>query len=69
MAKQTLRYRAMNTLLHSRFVAREEDLGHRLTDDEVRKEAAYLLETIPYGGMFEGKELSKAKAQLKRLLK
>ena len=56
-------------MLHSRFVAREEDLGHRLTDDEVRSEAQYLLETIPYGGTFEGAELKKAIRQLKNLLK
>lgn len=67
--KQTLRYKAFRTLLHSRFVAREEDLGHRLTDDEVKKEAEYLLETIPYAGVFEGSELTKAKRQLKNLLK
>jgi len=69
MAKWTLRYRAFRTLLHSRFIAREEDLNHRLTDDEVREEAQYLLETIPYGGIFEGDELKKAMRQLKNLLK
>ena len=67
--KQTLRYRAFRTLLHSRFVAREEDLNHRLTDDEVKAEAKYLLETIPYAGAFEGAELKKAIRQLKNLLK
>lgn len=67
--KQSLRYRAFRTLLHSRFVAREEDIGHRLTDDEVRAEAKYLLETIPYGGILEGAELTKAKRQLRNLLK
>lgn len=65
----SLRYRAFQTMLHSRFVAREDDLNRRLTDDEVRKEAAYLLETIPYSGAFEGDDLKKAKRQLKRLLK
>lgn len=65
----TLRYRAFQTLLHSRFVAREETNGHRLTDDEVKAEAQYLLETIPYAGIFEGAELKKAVRQLKGLLK
>ena len=65
----TLRYRAFNTILHSRFVAKEESQGHRLTDDEVREEARYLLDTIPYGGIYEGEELKKAIRQLKRLLK
>lgn len=67
--KQTLRDRAFRTILHSRFVAREEDLGHELTDEEVREEASYLLETIPYGGAYEGAELRKAKRQLNALLK
>lgn len=67
--KHTLRYRAFQTMLHSRFVAREEDFGHKLTDDDVKKEAQYLLETIPYGGVFEGEDLKKAKRQLRRLLK
>ena len=56
-------------MLHSRFVAREDDLNRRLTDDEVKVEARYLLETIPYAGMFEGDDLKKAMCQLKRLLK
>lgn len=60
---------AFQTLLHSRFVAREESLGHQLTDEEVKQEAQYLLDTIPYAGIFEGKELTKAKRQLQRLIK
>lgn len=56
-------------MLHSRFVAREESNGHELTDEEVKSEAQYLLETIPYGGIYEGAELAKAKRQLKSLLK
>lgn len=67
--KRTLRDRAFNTILHSRFVAREETLGGTLTDEDVKAEAEYLLETIPYAGTFEGKELAKAKRQLKALLK
>ena len=67
--KTTLRYRAFQTLLHSRFVAREDDLNRRMSDDEVRAEARYLLETIPYAGIFEGDDLKKAIRQLKRLLK
>lgn len=64
----TLRNRAFQTLLHSRFTAREEDLGHRLTDDEVRAEAKYQLEDLPYKG-FEKDELRKAIRQMKALLK
>lgn len=64
----TLRDKALRTKLHSRFVAREEDLGHELTDDEVKSEATYLLDTIPYGEVFEGAELQKAIRQLKNLL-
>ena len=67
--KATLRYRAFRTLLHSRFVAREEELGHRLTDDEVRAEAQYQLEDLPYKGIYEGAELRKAIRQMKALLK
>lgn len=66
--KQTLRDRAFQTVLHSRFVAREEDLGHRLTDDEVIAEAKYQLEDLPYKGM-EQEELRKARRQMKSLLK
>ena len=66
--KMTLRDRAFNTMLHSRFVAREDDLNRPLTDDEVRSEAKYLLETIPYG-VFDGAELRKAVRQLKSLMK
>lgn len=67
--KYSKRYRAFQTILHSRFVAREETQGHRLTDDEVVEEAKYLLETIPYGGTYEGDELKKAIRQLKALIK
>lgn len=67
--KLTLRDRAFRTELHSRFVAREDDLNRPLTDDEIKAEAQYLLETIPYGGSFEGAELRKAVRQLKALLK
>ena len=57
------------TDLHSRFVALEETVGHRLTDEEVKEEARYLLETIPYSGVYEGEDLTRVKRQLKRLLK
>ena len=56
-------------MLRSRFVAREDDLNRRLTDEEVKSEAKYLLETIPYSGTFEGDDLKKVIRQLKRLLK
>ena len=66
---RTLRERAFATELHSRFVAREEDLGRDLTDEEVKAEARYQLETIPYSGNFEGSELRKVVRQLKALLR
>lgn len=65
----TLYERACKTLLCSRFVARADDLNRDLTDDEVREEAEYQLEDLPYKGIFEGKELQKAKRQMKALLK
>lgn len=61
--------RSLNTLLASRFVARADDLGRMLTDDEVKNEALYQLEDLPYKGIFEGKEMQKAKRQMKALLK
>lgn len=56
-------------MLHSRFAAREDDLNRPLTDDEVKENAKYLIDTIPYGGIYEGAELRKALRQLKSLLK
>ena len=63
MSKKSLWERALGTALHSRFVARADDLGHPLTDDEVRSEA--------YKGLFEDdRELyRKTERQLKALLK
>ena len=60
--------RSLNTMLHSRYVARADDLGRPLTDDEVRAEARYQLEDLPYKGSYEGAELNKAKAQMRRLI-
>lgn len=71
MAKKSLWDRALNTELHSRFAARADDLGRPLTDDEVRAEARYQLEDLPYKGLFEDdRELyRKTERQLKALLK
>ena len=41
--KKSLFDRALSTELHSRFVARAEDLGHPLTDDEVKSTSSYIL--------------------------
>ena len=60
--------RALDTSLHSRFVARSEDLGRELSDEETRKEALYLLETIPYAGL-EDVETKRAVRELKALLR
>lgn len=65
----TLYQRALKTMLQSRFVARAEDLGRPLTDEETKAEARYQLEDLPYKGMYEGKELRTAQRQMKALLK
>lgn len=62
--------KALETVMHSRFVARADDLNRSLTDDEVREEAQYQLDVLPYGDLFETKkELQKAMRQMKALLK
>lgn len=61
--------KALKTLLSSRFAARADDLNRPLTDEEVKKEARYQLEDLPYKGIFEGKELVRAKREMKKLLK
>lgn len=53
----TLYEKALSTILASRFVARAEDKGRALTDAEVRKEARYQLEDIPFKGMDDDEEL------------
>jgi len=65
----TLYKRALRTLLGSRFAARADDLNRPLTDSEVREEARYQLEDLPYKGIFEGKDLQTAKRQMKALLR
>ena len=67
--KKTLYDRALDTVLHSRFVARSEEFNRPLTDDEVREEAAYQLEDLPYKGLFEGAELREAMHQMRALIK
>ena len=67
MAK-SLRDRAMASEMHSRFVAREDDLGHLLTDEEVKDEARYQLENLPYSG-YEDAWIRKAMRQMRALLK
>lgn len=52
----TLYEKALSTSLASRFVARAEDKGRELTDLEVRKEARYQIEDIPFKGMDEDEE-------------
>ncbi len=65
----TLYEKALKTDLHSRFVARAEELGRVLTDEEVKAEAQYQLEDLPYKGLYEGKELRRAIRQMKNLSK
>ena len=64
----TLYEKALSTSLASRFVARADDLGRELTDAEVRKEARYQLNDIPYKG-FEDDEERTAILEMKNLLK
>lgn len=52
----TLYEKALSTSLASRFVARADDKGRDLTDAEVRKEARYQLEDIPFKGLDEDEE-------------
>ena len=65
----TLYEKALDTMLGSRFEARSDDLNRPLTDDEVRKEAEYQLIDLPYKGIFEGKELTRAKREMRSLLR
>ena len=65
----TLFEKAQRSMLGSRFTARADDLNRPLTDEEVRAEAKYQLEDLPYKGIFECKELAKAKRQMKSLMK
>lgn len=65
----TLYQKALKTLLASRFVARADDIGRTLTDAEVRAEAKYQLEDLPYKGVYEGRDLQTAKRQMNALLK
>lgn len=66
--KKTLYDRALDSVLSSRFVARSDDLNRPLTDDEVRKEARYQLEDLPFKGL-EPETTRKAARQMKALLK
>lgn len=68
MKRRTRFEMALDSTMHSRFVARADDLGRSLTTDEVREEAKYLLETIPYSGM-EEIELTVIMRELRRLAK
>lgn len=68
VVKKSLWQRALDTDLHSRFIARKEDLGRELTDEEIRNEAQYQLEDLPYKG-YEPEEQRKMARQLKALLR
>ena len=65
----TLYEKSLKTMLAARFVARADDLNRALTDEEVRQEAEYQLKDLPYKGMIEGKDLARAKREMKQLLK
>lgn len=69
--KHSLRTRALRTELYSRFIAREEDLGRKMTDEEVKEEAKFQLENLPYNVRFDDEpELyRKAVRQMKALMK
>lgn len=68
MPKKSLFERALNTDLHSRFIARAEDLNRDLTDEETVAEIKYHLETLPYKGL-EPEDERRIRRQLKALLK
>lgn len=63
----TLYEKALGTMLGSRFKARADDLNRPLTDDEVRAEAKYQLGDLPFKSVFEGKDLAKAKREMRTL--
>ena len=52
----------------SKVCSKADDLGRPLTDDEVRAEAMWQLEDLPYKGLYEGEELAKAKMEMKALI-
>jgi hypothetical protein len=60
--------KALKTILASRFVARADDLNRPLTDEEVRAEAKYQLEDLPFKGL-EPEDLKTARRQMKALCK
>lgn len=64
----TLYEKALSTSLASRFVARADDKGRELTNAEVRKEARYQLEDIPFKGLDEDEERT-AIQEMRNLLK
>jgi len=66
MAKRTLYDRALDTVMHSRFVAEAEDKGRALTDEEVKKSARYYLDTLPYSG-YEREFIRTAMRQMRQL--
>ena len=69
MAKRkTLFEKALNTNYYSRFIAVSEDLNRDLTDEEVKENAKYYLETIDYSG-YDESWIKETKRQLKKLLK
>lgn len=66
--KKTLRDIALNSVLCSRFIAREDDLNRPLTDAEIISETKYQLETIDYSG-YDNAFIKTAKKQLKQIIK
>ena len=60
--------KALATSLASRFQARADDMNRRLTDEEVRDEARYQLDDLPYKGWAKD-EVRIATREMKRLLK
>lgn len=70
MAKEgSLFDKACGTLLHSRFVARADDLNRDMTDEEVIEEAKYQLEDLPYKGWDDDKLVALAMRQMRALIK
>lgn len=61
--------KALNTVMHSRFVSLSETKGRDLTDSETIERATELLENLPFMGYDDKDFLRTARRQLKALIK
>lgn len=61
--------KALKTMLGPWFESRANNLKRPLTDEEVKREAKYQLNDLPYKGIFKGRELFLAKQEMLNLIK